>query len=97
MLLSLTVWLNSCIHLFALGYVYINRDPSSGTCWDYVQDRAFELYEKIDFEHRVTLAGMFSNNLIDLSTAKRISKMMLNWTNDKSYWFHADKSSAMEL
>ena len=55
------------------------------------------IYEEIDFEHRVTLAGMFSNNLIDLSTAKRISKMMLNWTNDKSYWFHVDKSSAMEL
>ena len=36
LLSSLTVWLNSCIHLFALVYVYINRDPPLGTCWDSV-------------------------------------------------------------
>ena len=86
LLSSLIVWLNSCIHLFVLGYVYINRAPPSETCWDSVRKSAFELYEEIDFEHRVTLSGMVSNNLIDLSNAKTISEKMLNWTSDKSYW-----------
>ena len=83
---SLTVWLNSCIYVFALGYVYINRDPPSGTCWDSVRKSAFELCKKIDFEHSATLDGMVSNNLIDSPTAETISKNMLNWTNRDSYW-----------
>ena len=80
------MWLKLCNHLFALGYVYINRNPPSGTCWDSVRKSDFKLYEEIDFEHRLTLAVMVSNNLIDLSTAETISKLMLNWTSANSYW-----------
>ena len=83
---SLTVWLNSCIHLFALVYVYINRAPPWGTCWDSVRKSAFELCKEIDFEHSATLDGMVSNNLIDSPSAETISKNMLNWTSHDSYW-----------
>ena len=62
------------------------RDPSRGTCWDYVQDRSFELSNSIDFEEHIGIDSLRSSKLLNNWYMDEIDEMRASWTVDNTRW-----------